>query len=166
MNIISLKSANIGRTIIIDALLLGTVCLIPAVSHLIAFPLYRLNPMLFCLLAGMILVRDRRNAYLLAILLPLVAMLVSGMPTPLKAFCMMAELVTVVGVYHLVSRKFSVFPSLFSAIIVAKGVYYALKTIVVAPVVLISTPLWIQILVALIASLLFAYFNTKQSTIN
>ena len=147
------------RTIVVDALLLTTACLVPTLSHLFAFPLYHLNPMLLVLLAGMLLVPDKRNALLLALLLPLVSMMAVGMPTPLKALCMMAELSAVV----LISGRFSVqgFVPMLLAIIGGKVVYYLLKALLLAPAVLVSTPVLTQLIVAVAAAMLFALLSSK-----
>lgn len=147
------------RTIVVDALLLTTACLVPTLSHLFAFPLYHLNPMLLVLLAGMLLVPDKRNALLLALLLPLVSMMAVGMPTPLKALCMMAELSAVV----LISGCFSVqgFVPMLLAIIGGKVVYYLLKALLLAPAVLVSTPVLTQLIVAVAAAMLFALLSRK-----
>ena len=147
------------RTIVVDALLLTTACLVPTLSHLFAFPLYHLNPMLLVLLAGMLLVPDKRNVLLLALLLPWVSMMAVGMPTPLKALCMMAELSAVV----LISGRFSVqgFGSMLLAIIGGKVVYYLLKALLLAPAVLVSTPVLTQLIVAVAAAMLFALLSRK-----
>lgn len=147
------------RTIVVDALLLTTACLVPTLSHLFAFPLYHLNPMLLVLLAGMLLVPGKRNALLLALLLPLVSMMAVGMPTPLKALCMMAELSAVV----FISGRFSVqgFGSMLLAIIGGKVVYYLLKALLLAPAVLVSTPVLTQLIVAVAAAMLFALLSRK-----
>lgn len=147
------------RTIVVDALLLTTACLVPTLSHLFAFPLYHLSPMLLVLLAGMLLVPDKRNALLLALLLPLVSMMAVGMPTPLKALCMMAELSAVV----LISGRFSVqgFVPMLLAIIGGKIVYYLLKALLLAPAVLVSTPVLTQLIVAVAAAMLFALLSRK-----
>lgn len=149
------------RTIIIDAVLLTTACLVPTLSHLFALPLYHLNPMLIVLLAGMLLVQDKRNALLLAILLPLVSMMAVGMPTPLKAVCMMAELSAVV----LISSRFAVqgFGTMLLAIMGGKVVYYLLKALLLAPAVLVSTPILTQVIVAVAAAMIFALLGHKRN---
>ena len=83
----------------LDSVLLATACLIPTLSHITALPLYQLNPMLLVLLAGMLFVPSRANTMLLALLLPTVSMLAVGMPTPLKAVCMVAEMLTIVSLF-------------------------------------------------------------------
>ncbi|MBR3412305.1 MAG: hypothetical protein IKG81_06425 [Bacteroidales bacterium] len=151
------------RTLSIDLVLLSAACLVPTASHLLAWPIYQLNPMLLMLLAGMLLVRDRRNAYLMAVLLPMVSMLAVGMPTPLKALCMSAEFATVVflsGIMRSWNTKFlTSFGSMALAVVGGKCVYYLLKALIISPAVLVSTPLWIQGLSVLAAALIFAALN-------
>ena len=139
------KTRAIGRYAIMDAALIAAACLIPAVSHLTALPLYMLNPMLALLLVGMLLGKDWRNALVLAVLMPAVSCLVVGMPTAAKMVCMMAELVTVAGLFHLLSRRLAVLPAVLVSVMAAKVVYYALKAVVIAPAVLIGTAWWMQL---------------------
>ena len=139
------KTRAIGRYAIMDAALIAAACLIPAVSHLTALPLYMLNPMLALLLVGMLLGKDWRNALVLAVLMPAVSCLVVGMPTAAKMVCMVAELVTVAGLFHLLSRRLAVLPAVLVSVMAAKVVYYALKAVVIAPAVLIGTAWWMQL---------------------
>lgn len=155
MNVTISKTGSVLRTIAIDVLLLSLICAIPMLSHLVAFPLYKLNPMTLCLLAGMLLVNDRRNAYLLALLLPLVSLLVSGMPTPLKCVCIIAELSTIVAVFQLAEKRMGSFVSIMCAMMSGKVIYYVLKALIVSPTVLFSTNVCLQLVLLLAMALLF-----------
>ena len=157
----TLKSQSIVRFAALDAVLLTVGCLVPAASHLLAVPLYMLNPMLALLLAGMLLGRDQRNALLLAILLPAVSCLLVGMPTASKMVCMMAELATVAILFGGLSRRWATLPSILVAVLAGKGVYYALKAIVVAPAVLVGTAWWMQLGAVLVWCGLFALLYRK-----
>ena len=159
----TLKSKSIVRLAAMDAVLLTLACLVPAASHLLAVPLYMLNPMLAVLLAGVLLGKDWRNALVLAVLLPLVSCLLVGMPTAPKMVCMMAELATVVGLFHLLSRRWAVLPAVLLSVFAAKGVYYALKAIILAPAVLVGTAWWMQLGAVVVWCGLFAliYKRTK-----
>lgn len=152
------NTLTLKGTLLLDAALLSAACLLPAFSHLLALPLYQFNPMLLLLLASLALVDDRRNAYLMALLLPVVSMLVVGMPTPAKALCMAAEYSAVVALYGVFSehtRMGSQF-SILLAMLAGKGVFYAFKAVVIAPVVLIGTSVWIQAISMLLCAALFA----------
>lgn len=141
----TVKTKAIGRYAIMDAALIAAACLIPAVSHLTALPLYMLNPMLALLLAGMLLGKDWRNALVLAVFMPAVSCLVVGMPTAAKMVCMVAELAAVAGLFHLLSRRWAVLLAVLVSVLAAKVVYYAMKAVVIAPAVLIGTAWWMQL---------------------
>ena len=156
------KTRAIGRYAIMDAALIAAACLIPAVSHLTALPLYMLNPMLALLLLGMLLGKDWRNALVLAVLMPAVSCLVVGMPTAAKMVCMMAELATVAGLFHLLSRRWAVLPAVLVSVMAAKVVYYALKAVVIAPAVLIGTAWWMQLGAVVLWGGVFAALNVRR----
>ena len=107
MNTLTCNKPALLRTALVDITLLAVVSLIPTLSHLTALPLYQINPMMLVLLSGMLLVRGRANAILLAVLLPVVSMVAVGMPTPLKALCMVAEMLTVVSIFTLMERNWN-----------------------------------------------------------
>ena len=160
MNTSSARVQSLWCVAAIDSVLLVVACGVPTLSHLLAWPLYWLNPMLLVLLAGMMLVSDRRNAYLLAVLLPVVSMLAVGMPTPLKAFCMVAEYLTVVFVSSRLQtwngRFVGTMGAMLLAMLAGKVVYYLLKAVLLAPAVLVSTPIWVQLVVVLVAAAIYA----------
>lgn len=153
------------KAIGIDALLLCAICLVPVFSHLTALPLSALDPMRLALLGGMLLVSDRRNAYLLAVALPMASCLLSGMPTPATALIMAVELSANVALFALLSDKWGMklFPAMLLSIVAAKGVYYALKALVLAPAVLVSTSLWLQMAVALLLALAFTLITNHKN---
>ena len=157
----TLKSSSMVRLAALDAVLLTLVCLIPAASHLLAVPLYMLNPMLALLLVGVLLGKDWRNALVLAVLLPLVSCLLAGMPTAPKMVCMMAELATVAGLFHLLSHRWTVLPAVLVAIVAGKVVYYALKAIILAPATLVGTEWWMQLGTVIVWGGLFAMLYRK-----
>lgn len=155
-------SRAIGRMVSMDAILLTVACLIPAASHLLAAPLYMLNPMLMLLMAGILLGRDWRNSLVLAVLLPAVSCLLTGMPAAPKMLCMMAELVTVASLFSQLQRNWKVWPSMLVAVLAGKGVYYVLKAVVLMPAVLVGTAWWIQLGTVLLWSGLFAMLYRRQ----
>ena len=141
-----------------DALLVTAACLIPAASHLVGWPLYKLDPMRWLLLAGVLLGTTRGNGYLVALLMPMAACLISGMPAPpAKAAIIAVELCANVAIYQLISKRMPAMPAMLLAIVGAKGVYYALKGWLLAPAVLIDTNVWLQLGMAVAMSLLFAW---------
>ena len=158
----TLKSQSIVRFAAFDAALLALACLIPAASHLLAVPLYKLNPMLALLLAGMLVGKDWRNTLVLAVLMPLVSGLVTGMPAAPKMVCMMAELATVASLFAVLSRRWAVLPAVLTAIVAGKMVYYAMKALVIAPAVLVGTEWWMQLGTVLVWGGLFALLYRRD----
>ena len=145
-----------------DAALIAAACLIPALSHAAALPLYKLNPMLALLLAGMAVGKaDWRNGLLLAVAMPLVSCLVAGMPTAGKMVCMVAELATVAGLFGVLQKHWKTLPAVLVAAVAGKGVYYALKALIVAPAVLVGTNWLLQAAVLLLWCGLFAMLCKK-----
>lgn len=157
-----MKSQSIVRFAAFDAVLLTLACLIPTASHLLAVPLYKLNPMLALLLAGMLMGRDWRNALVLAVLMPLVSCVVVGMPAAPKMVCMVAELATVAGLFAVLSRRWAVLPAVLTAIVAGKVVYYALKAAVLAPAVLVGTEWWMQLGAVIVWGGLFALLYRRD----
>lgn len=143
------------RTLTIDALCLIAICLVPVASHLLALPLQALEPMRMALLASLLLVNDRRNAYLMALLLPLVSMMVTGMPMGGKCAMMSFELLTNVAVFHLLEQRTGVWAGMLLSILASKVVYYGLKFAVVGSLVA-TTVWWLQLAVVVLLASIFA----------
>ncbi len=153
---VNVKTKTVAGYVVADVALVGAACMVPAVSHALALPLYMMNPMLALLLAGMLVRRDWRNGLLLAVLMPLVSCLAVGMPAADKMVCMMAELATVAAVFGWLQRRWSVLPAVLVAVLAAKGVYYGLKALIVAPAVLVGTDWMVQLGAVLLWAGLFA----------
>lgn len=167
MTLTTANNQSLFRVALIDVVLLATAVAVPAMSHLLAFPLYQLNPMLLVLLAGMLLVSDRRNALLLAVLLPAVSCLATGMPTPMKALCMGAELTTVVLTFSFLSRFaeegwLKICGAMLVATLLGKVVFYGLKALLIAPVVLVNTSISLQLLVVVLYAVLFTALKKNR----
>lgn len=158
----NVKSNKLMRLALTDMALLGVACLVPSVSHLLALPLYMLNPMLALLLVGLLIGRDWRNALVLAVLMPLVSSLVTGMPAAPKMVCMMAELATVATMFGWLQRKWAVLPAVLTAVLAGKVVYYALKAVVIAPAVLVGTAWWMQLGAVVLWCGLFTLFYKSR----
>lgn len=163
MSITISKTSVVLHTVAVDALLLTAACLVPVASHAFSLPLYQLNPMALCLLLGMALVGDRRNGVLLAVLMPVVSMLVTGMPVPAKCLCMVAELLTIVAVYALMSNRIRPLLSVLTAMLCGKVVYYLLKALIISQAVLVGTSVWLQMATIVVYGLAFAFLAKKTA---
>ena len=162
MNTATVKTRSLWQLALIDVALLTAACLIPAASHLTQVRLFLFNPMMALLLAGMLLGRDWRNALVLAVLMPVVSCLLTGMPTAAKAVCMAAQLVTIAAMFGWLKRKWAVLPAVLTAIVAGTTVYYGLKLLLMG--VLFSSNSLMLAAASLLWGLLFAmlYKKVKQ----
>lgn len=154
-----MKTTAISKPLVINSLIINSLALLliyftPAISHLMNFPLYLVEPMRIMLILAMVH-SDRRNAYLLAVTLPLFSFAVSGHPLFYKMLLITTELMLNVWIFFLLnSRLKNAFASMFFAIVLSKIVYYLLKAGFISFALigpgLFSTPVWIQLLTTLI----------------
>ena len=144
------------KNIIFDMLALLFIYLVPAISHLLSFPVYYLEPMRLMLILA-ITHTARKNAYLIALTLPIFSLLISAHPSLIKTSLVTGELLLNVWLFFFVSEKLSNKSlSIFLSIIVSKIFYYMVKFILIESVLmsgdLISTPIYIQIIMLFIFS--------------
>jgi len=165
------QSLTVGNTqvkvksIILDIFALALIYFIPAISHLIGFPLYLIEPMRIMLILA-IAHTSQRNAYLLALTLPLFSFVISAHPSFLKMLLISAELVLNVWLFYFILKiARNHFAAMFSSIIISKVIYYGVKFMLISFVLisggLVSTPLYIQLITSLVFSgyvfLIFRY---------
>lgn len=157
------SSASLQRytkIVCIDVCIIAAAYLCTAMSHLIAFPLYVLDPMRVFLLSSLLLCGSRKNAYAMAVTLPLFSFLVSGHPVFPKNLAIMAELIANVALFSFLSgRMRSAFTAMLASIAASKALYYAIKSVLVFSGALamnvVDTGLGYQALVAIAVSSLF-----------
>lgn len=152
---------DIPKILILDVLAVVAVFLLPSLSHFFPFPLYFIEPMRLAALSVYFLSRYKLNAYLLALALPIFSMLYSGHPIPLKAVLISIELVANLLILNFLLGKFpqvKVIP-LFLSIILSKLLYYSLKyaflTMGILKGSLVSIPIYIQLIIAAVTSIVF-----------
>ena len=157
------------NVLLIDALLLAALYLLPAVSHAIALPLYKFEPMRVALIVAL-LFTNRANTYLIALTIPLTSCLVTGHPEPVKAVLMGIEYSILVAVFsHLARiRVAPVFVALTAAILSGKAVYYTMKLVALNTGLLagdlVSTPLQTQLLLAVVTAAVFTFIERMRSS--
>lgn len=161
---ISLKKPIIG-TALFDATAILLIYLLPTISHLVNFPLYVFEPMRIMLFISLAHFR-KSNAYLIALTLPLFSFLVSAHPVPPKMILITLELLLNVYLFFLFREKLkNMFAASFLSILVSKSVYYLLKYGLISFVILegslVSTSLYIQLIVSVLLSLYLSVFLKK-----
>jgi len=154
LNIIDFKS-NI-KTYLIDFSLLLLIYFLPALSHLFAFPVYYLDPMRIALVVALIHT-SKKNAYIIAITLPLFSFLISSHPQILKSFLLSTELIINLGLFFFLKDKLkNVFATLFISIVISKVIYYFLKFVLIYFSLLndklFSTPFYFQLISVFVLS--------------
>jgi len=154
------------RAIVFDLVALLAIYLVPAISHLLSFPVYYLEPMRIVLILA-IAHTSRKNAYLIALTLPLFSFLISAHPSLIKTSLITSELLLNVWLFFFLSEKLSnkMF-SMLVAIIISKLVYYFVKFLFIQSALisgsLISTPIYIQLMIMVLLSTYIFLINKKK----
>ena len=149
--------------IITDLMATLLILVLPAVSHVLPFPIYYLDPMRLVLFTAYFINHNHRNAYVLAIALPIFSMLYSGHPIPVKAALISFELLlNMILLKTLIKLGTNLFFAVFASILLSKVAYYLIKYILLQTSILegklFSTNLFTQVLIALGLSGLFYVF--------
>jgi len=154
-------------SVLIDIGALAFIYLVPTISHIINLPVYLIEPMRLMLIFALVHT-NKKNAYLIALTMPLFSFLISGHPLLPKMILITFELsLNVFLFYFLVNKIKRTFPSILLSIVLSKVVYYLIKFIMIKMTILnsglISTPIYIQIITTLVfSSYLFIFFKNHQ----
>lgn len=155
-------------SILTDFSALAFIYLVPSISHLINMPVYLIEPMRLMLILAMVHT-NHKNAYILALTMPLFSLIISGHPALPKMILIATELCLNVFLFYALAKYMkNVFPAILISIISSKIIYYLLKFILINLAVinteLISTPILIQIITTLVFSLyLFKFYKAKET---
>ncbi len=167
---VKLVSSRIDyKSIIFDILALTFIYFVPALSHLFNVPIYLVEPMRIMLILAMVHT-SKRNAYLIALTLPLFSFLISSHPNIFKGIIITTELVLNVWLFFEISKRVSnQFVSMISAIVISKMVYYLMKFALISFAVLesglIATPIYLQVITAVVFSG-YVFFMLKRKANN
>lgn len=154
-----LRKEDVARIVIIDTILVSLVLIVPIVVHALGISVRYIEPMRLSLFASVLLVSDRKNAYVLAIILPMLSMCVMGMPVWYKAVLMSIELYANVFLYYrMCGRKANPFVAVLISIIASKALYYFLKYILIRMAFFPQGALIDNVVPQLIVALLIAAF--------
>lgn len=141
---------------------------VPSLSHLMGVQIYLIEPMRIMLILA-IAHTTKRNAFIIALTLPLFSFFTSAHPIFYKSVIMTAELLLNVWLFYFLATKFkNYFASMVISIIVSKAFYYVLKFSLISYGLidssLISTPLYLQIITMVIFSFyLFLVFSRREA---
>ena len=110
---------------------------------------------------------QKRNAYLIALTLPLFSLIISAHPAVIKTVLIAGELSLNVWLFFELKKIFShTFVAAFLSIIISKLIYYAAKALLISGSLLqgelISTPLYLQFVMTIIFSF-YVYMVLRKS---
>ncbi|MBE0637401.1 MAG: hypothetical protein IH598_02670 [Bacteroidales bacterium] len=154
------------KTVLIDLSALAFIYFVPALSHLLALPVYFIEPMRLMLIIA-IAHTSQKNAFIIAATLPLFSFLISAHPHLIKMLLITAELMLNAWLFYFILKKSgNALVSMISAIVISKAAYYLLKFGLISTLLisgsLVSTPLIIQLITTLAFSgYLFFIFRNK-----
>lgn len=162
---ISLFNKENVKRYIFDFIALAVIYFLPAFSHLFSFPLYLIEPMRIMVVMAMIYT-DKRNAYVIAVTLPLFSFFLSGHPLIIKSFLILVELMMNVWLFFGLKEMIpNTFVRMLAAISGSKALYYILKIVVLSAGFMggeiIATPVYMQIIVTIVLSGVI-YFLTQR----
>lgn len=151
------------KTYLIDLGLLLFIYILPPVSHLLAFPVYYLDPMRIALVVSLMFA-SRKNSLLIASTLPIFSFIISSHPQFIKSLLLSVELILNLGIFFLLSKHLkNIFTAFFVSILLTKIYYYLTKyTLINLTLInetLFSTPIYYQIGTAVLLSLVLMWFN-------
>ncbi|MBI5541687.1 MAG: hypothetical protein HY951_16630 [Bacteroidia bacterium] len=152
--------------VLIDISALAFIYLVPTISHLISLPVYLIEPMRLMLIIALVHT-TKRNAYILAVTLPLFSFLISSHPELPKMMLIAFELSLNVFLFFLLANKLKYyFPAILISIILSKVIYYIIKfgliKLTFLNTELISTPISIQLITTVIYSIYLYVFLRKE----
>jgi hypothetical protein len=144
------------KNIAFDLIALLAIYLVPSISHMLGFPIYYLEPMRIMLILA-IAHTTKKNTYLIALTLPIFSFLISAHPSMIKTSLVTGELLLNIWLFFFLSEKISnKTSSIFLSILISKIFYYLVKFLLINSALmggdLISTPVYIQMIMLLVMS--------------
>lgn len=171
--ILLIMAANLGlsisrlntKSIILDIFALTFIYFVPTISHLLNIPIYLVEPMRIMLILA-IAHTSKKNAYIIALTLPLFSFLISSHPNIFKVLIITAELVMNVWLFYELSKKTNQFVAMLSSILLSKVFYYLIKFALISFAVLqtglFSTPIYLQLITSVVFSGYLFFIVRKQ----
>jgi hypothetical protein len=166
----AINKKSILSTVLVDILALTFIYFVPALSHMLKFPLYYADPMRIALFSILVLTK-KENVYIMALSIPLISFLISGHPVFPKflivSFELFANVFLIFRFSNMIKNKFLL---VFLSLILSKSAYYLLKLVLIKLAVLdmglISTPLYIQLVAMIIFTAIVSPILIKKSQDN
>lgn len=166
INMTNSSALQLSKVVVWDFVVLAVIYLVPTLSHVLSFPLYLLDPFRLCVLGSLMFLNNKKNAYFLALTLPLFSFIIASHPVMYKNIIIGIELVTNIYLLQLFAKKYNVFIATLASIIFSKVLYYALKFFAIETGLittgLVDTAIWIQLIIAFMIALLFSIVYKRR----
>jgi hypothetical protein len=161
---------SVIKSIFLDVSALLLIYFTPALIHLTELPVYFIEPIRLMLILS-IAYSSRINTFILALSLPLFSHIISSHPVFLKTILISFELVLFTFLFfELIKRYKNVFAVMILSITISKIFYYGFKYLFInyelIQTELISTPLYLQVVVSVIFSLFVSFAYNKNKPYN
>jgi hypothetical protein len=158
-----------SKFFLIDIGAVLVVYFLPEISSLLDIQLYLFEPIRVIIVLSMVH-SSKKNAYLLALLLPILSFLLSNHPSITKTFILTGDLLLNIFLYFKLNEFYkNKFLSMAVSIIISKAAYYLVKYLLfkfsLLEGSLIATPIYIQLLIVIILSG-YVYLMDKLSLKN
>lgn len=154
---------------LIDLGALLVIYFLPEISILLNIPFYLFEPMRIIIVISMVH-SSKNNAYLLALLLPLFSLLLSGHPSFFKTFILSGDLLLNIFLYFKLNKSYdNKFLCMVISIAASKIAYYLFKYLLIELSFiegkLIATPIYLQLIIIVVLSS-YVYLVDKFSLTN
>lgn len=165
-SIAGFKQLNIAGKFVFSLGAALLIAFLPALSHMLSLPLYLLEPLRMIVILSL-LFGNFRFSLLMAFLLPLFSYQLSAHPILPKMGIIIIELALNVWLFRFFLKTLkNTFASLFISIIISKIAYYFLKYSLIIlffeEMRLIATPIYLQLITALILTFVIGLFLRKR----
>ena len=155
---LQLRSRETIRSIVFDLLALLFIYMVPTISHMLKLPVYFVEPMRLALIIAM-LHTTKRNAYVIALSLPVFSFLISAHPIAPKMLLITAELALNVFLFYFILKKYKSAPlAVFSSIVLSKAFYYIVKYLLISSAVMATGLVGIPIVAQVVMTLIFTAY--------
>ena len=135
-------------TFLLNGIALAFIFFMVPISHMLSIQLYMVEPMRLMLILALVHTH-KKNAYLLAVTLPLFSFLISAHPVLFKAGLISAELVVNVAVFYFLASRIHTLGAIFASIWISKLFYFVVKYFALQTAVLsgamFGIPIWVQL---------------------
>lgn len=168
MEKISITQQNLLQVVLLDILSGIAIYCIPAISHMVTYPLYYFDPMRCIILLGFLRYRNKWNSAFLALTLPLISYFISGHPIIFKSLIISAELlINVFLLSYFLKKEMNSFFAVCGSIITSKIAYYLLKLLAIklsfVHTNVVDTDLIFQIAVCVVIAFIWTLIENRNN---